>query len=122
MDSHKINTYVCGELQPKIVNGAIVIGSSPSGHTTVVRKIDEGASPFMIKCRHPGCKENAYSKFFPEYAQQMNPTHELYRPDPKELKTLEKTDRATWFLCAVRGQLLVREIVSEAEPNRNLSK
>lgn len=113
MSKYRINTYVCGGINAELAKGAIVIKNVPTGHRTVVRVIDKGVPPFNIKCLHEGCFADARSEFFPDDAQDLEPTHELYRPDPPELKSMRRTDPVTWHRVAIRGGLLIREIVPQ---------
>lgn len=116
MSKHKqprgrINIYACGGMSSEMIGGQIVVKESKTVHETVTIDRDRGTTPFMIDCRHNGCKNIAYSQFYPLKAALREPTHEFYKPDKKEMKTL---DPATFDHCQ-RGGLLLREIQKEAK-------
>lgn len=80
------NTYVC-----------------PRGHRTVTVALEDGVTPFMLKCRSRGCNEFGQSSFFADECQREKPTHEWYKPDlDAEKLSEEERDHVE------RGGLLLR--------------
>ena len=106
----KINAYLCGRLGAKVgPDGGIVITQPPATrHRIVTIDRDDGITPFMIRCRHPRCKQRAYSQMY-AVDQKLKPTYEWYRPDADEIAELDKATRTH----VERGGLLLREIVHE---------
>lgn len=68
MPKGKINTYTC-----------------PHGHVTVTKDIDDGVTPFMLRCRQKAdngkhnCTEFAQSSFY-RADQSLTPEYEWYKP------------------------------------------
>ncbi len=67
--------------------------------STVTIDIDVGTTPMMILC--PSCRKYSYSRFYPDVAQNLTPTHEWYYPTKEviwqlinnELETFKKDCR-----------------------------
>lgn len=95
----KINVYVC-----------------PQGHRTITQNKDEGTTPFMILCKHEGCKQDkanplnaspgaaelAKSSFY-RVDQMLVAEWEWYRPSKQE--ALTKAERE----YVKHGGLLLRK-------------
>ena len=65
--SNKINTYTC-----------------PNGHVTVTIRLDEGVTPFALRCHQKlnekhNCTEFAKSAFY-QCDQSLNPEYEWFKP------------------------------------------
>jgi hypothetical protein len=76
------------------------------GHQTITKDLDEGVTPFIIGCGHSGCGGEARSYMYPDWAQDMTPTYEWYRPSDPELKKLHQWDREH----VRKGGLILRRI------------
>ena len=64
---NKINTYTC-----------------PNGHVTVTISLDEGVTPFMLRCKQKlnakhDCTDFAKSAFY-QCDQSLTPEYEWYKP------------------------------------------
>jgi len=66
---NKINVYTC----------------QSCSHQLVTIDLEEGTTPFMVRCEL--CKGDAYSSFY-KVPEGLIPTHEWYKPTLKELKKL----------------------------------
>ena len=77
---------------------------------TVTIDRDEGVTPMFLNCRvTPGCKGMAESYFYRPPKNAGEPTHEWYRPEAEEMRTLEEG-----MLDHVRrGGLCIRAITGE---------
>lgn len=85
------------------------IYTCPMEHQTITIDKDEGVTPFMIGCKHPGCSLPAQSAFYRVDPITSGPaTHEWYKPDIVEIKTLEGKDQILGHIR--QGGLLLREI------------
>lgn len=68
-----LNIYVCRKCR---------------GHI-VTRHVDQGTTPFMLKCRATeGCEGTMESSFYRVADQTMRATHEWYKPNAEEYRTL----------------------------------
>lgn len=79
MSKHKINVYTCEEC----------------GGFTVTIDIDEGVTPFMLRCRAPqfmggACDGWGQSGFYKPRADVPAPAWEWYAPDAAELATMDE--------------------------------
>jgi hypothetical protein len=76
------------------------------GGFTVTIDVDEGVTPFMIRCRAkdvvgndailPGCKGNAVSSFYPEGPRPSHiqePAWEWYAPSSTEFESLDSATK-----------------------------
>jgi hypothetical protein len=62
------------------------------GHLTVTVDVDEGVTPFMMGCKHPGCDSDAVSSFDPRGPKPSHipePEWEWFKPSPAELKKMD---------------------------------
>lgn len=66
MPKGKKNAYICPRL-----------------HATITIDREEGTTPMFLMC--PVCEEQAVSKMY-QLDQSLEPTHEWYKPDEKEIE------------------------------------
>jgi SEC-C motif len=77
-----------------------------NGHETITVDRVEGTTPVAICC--PSCDSDAYSAWY-KCDQTLVPTHEWYKPELKEYRTLNASGRDH----VDAGGLLLRKIGSE---------
>lgn len=87
----------------------------PHGHKTVTVDVDDGTTPFMLRCRQRAddgkhnCTEMARSSFY-QVNQSLEAEFEWYKPDIKKVSKSEKEH--------VRmGGLLIRKIKKDVSIN-----
>lgn len=68
--------------------GKINVYTCPNGHQTITKDVDEGVTPFMLKCRS-GCNEMARSCFY-NCDQTLKPKYEWFKPSQKEFNKMDK--------------------------------
>lgn len=86
----KINVYTC-----------------PVGHQTITIDRDQGTTPFMMGCKHEGCKQMAQSCMYNNAVQSLTPEYEWYKP--LDIKKVPKH-----FVEHVNmGGLLIRNIATK---------
>lgn len=92
MPRGRVNAYLCRDCR---------------GYTMTV-DVDEGVTPFMLRCRaegeHGDCGGKAQSLFYRLPPALPEPAWEFYRPDEAELATLDRASRAH----VQQGGLLLR--------------
>jgi hypothetical protein len=97
----KKNIYTCGECAGVIV--------------TVDR--DEGVTPFMLGCRATeGCGKMMQSSFY-MVNQDLEPTHEWFRPEDLEaylVEEVDERDRVAMRDHIEQGGLVLRKIETSA--------
>jgi len=88
----RINVYTCEKC---------------GGYTTTV-DVDEGVTPFFLRCRTtPGCDGFGHSSFYPRDLKPKHipkPTFEWYKPSGKKYKRLDAESKEH----VDRGGLLIR--------------
>lgn len=91
----KKNAYICKECNRFIV--------------TV--DVDDGVTPFMIKCRaKPDCPGTMYSRCY-QIDQTLRPTFEWYAPDKEEIERLKADGQGQVVRDHIkRGGLMIRPI------------
>ena len=87
----------------KYFKGKKNIYTCTAGHSTVTVDIDDGVTPFMITCQEDGCDRTATSMFY-RCDQDLEPTHEWYKPDKDAEMTQGERDHVE------QGGLLLRKI------------
>ena len=75
------------------------------GGENVTVNRDAGVTPFIVRCRKPGCEGEAQSQFY-QVDQSIRPTHEWYRPTGEDLVRLE----SAMLAHVEQGGLVLRRI------------